>query len=231
MVRPPASRLVEDYLTNIWKAQEWGGAASTTELAATLGVTPSTVSSNLKKLARDGLLDYEPYGTIALAPAGRRIAITVVRRHRIIETYLHQELGLTWDQLHLEADALEHSISDLVLGRMDDILGHPTRDPHGDPIPTTDGVLHPVANMLLVEVPTGQAGTVVRVSDREPEILRYLADRGLTLDTIVTVHEANPKAQSLTITRQTDAAAPSSLIELSMAAASAVRVSPEPRPR
>lgn len=133
-----SSRVVEDYLTLIWKAAEWpedDRRATTTELAAPLGVTPSTVSANLRKLSRDGLIKYEPYGAIELTERGEAIAIDVVRRHRIIETYLVKRLGLTWDQVHDEADLLEHAVSELVLERMDEVLGHPQSDPHGDPIP------------------------------------------------------------------------------------------------
>ena len=119
MPRPAVTRMVEDYVTLIWKAYEWpGGRPATTEMAEQLGVTASTVSANLKKLARDGYIDYEPYGQIVLTDVGRQIAVEIVRRHRIVESYLVEALGLTWDQVHDEADRLEHAVSDLVLERM-----------------------------------------------------------------------------------------------------------------
>ncbi|WP_159440554.1 metal-dependent transcriptional regulator [Tersicoccus phoenicis] len=226
MVRSRASKIVEDYLTSIWRAQEWGGTATTTELADVIGVTPSTVSSTLKKLARDGLISYEPYSTIELTEAGRTLAIPVLRRHRIIETYLHRRLGLSWDQVHREADVLEHAVSDLVLSRMDDELGRPERDPHGDPIPGADGSLPVDATVGLVDLARGQGGTVARISDRQPQILRYLRDRGITPDTVLTVTEVNTAAASLIVDRR---AADSGIVvpvEVSTAAASAVRVQP-----
>lgn len=126
MPHPAVTRVVEDYVTLIWKAHEWpGGTPTTSDLAAQLGVTPSTVSANLKKLARDGFIDYEPYGSINLTETGQAIAVEIVRRHRILETYLVRELGVAWDQVHDEADRLEHAVSDLVLDRMAEALGHP----------------------------------------------------------------------------------------------------------
>src|SRR5665647_872366 len=124
MGSPHASPMVEDYLSIIWKAREWpGGSVSTNEIAATQEVTPSSVSANLKKLARDGLIEYQPYGRIGLTPAGADIAVAVVRRHRVLETYLVERLGFGLDQVHEQADALEHAVSDLVVDRMHEVLG------------------------------------------------------------------------------------------------------------
>jgi DtxR family transcriptional regulator, Mn-dependent transcriptional regulator len=216
----PISRMVEDYVTNVWKAEEWGGTATTNELAGILGVTPSTVSSNLKKLARDGLIDYEPYGRITLTEAGRTIAVPVVRRHRIIETYLVERLGLGWDEVHPEADALEHAVSDAVLARMDAALGHPTHDPHGDPIPAVDGTVTATEAVTLASLPAGSGGLVVRISDREPGILRYLAAREVGIGTELRVEAANAAAGALRITRGHDS------VEIATGAASAVWVAP-----
>lgn len=221
MSNPVVSRMAEDYLTLISKAYEWPGAsASTTEMAAALGVTASTVSANLKKLARDGFIAYEPYGSIELNETGRAIAVEIVRRHRIIETYLTERLGLTWDQVHDEADRLEHAVSDLVLDRMDEVLGHPTVDPHGDPIPARDGSVASVESWLLTEVEPGAAVTVIRISDRHADVLRYLTDKGIALQVPLTVVSHSPAAGALRVRFGDDE------VELTTEAASHVRVAP-----
>lgn len=211
--------MVEDYVTLIWKAYEWpGGRPATTDLAERLGVTASTVSANLKKLARDGYIDYEPYGAIALTPAGQEIAVEIVRRHRIVETYLVRALGLSWDQVHDEADRLEHSVSDLVLARMDAALGGPTRDPHGDPIPDVHGRIEVSSTASLAEAAPGLEVTVVRVSDRSPELLRYLEDRGIVLGTRLRVTAVNPAASAIGVSIDGES------VELALDAAEAIRV-------
>lgn len=221
MSKPVVSRMAEDYLTLIWKAHEWPGtSASTTEMAAALGVTASTVSANLKKLARDGLIAYEPYGSIALSDAGRTVAVEIVRRHRIIETYLTERLGLTWDQVHDEANRLEHAVSDLVLDRMDEVLGHPTFDPHGDPIPARDGSVATVDSRLLTQVATGERVTVIRISDRHADVLRYLTDKRIVLGTTLTVIHHSLAAGALVVTIEGDRR------ELTAEAAAHVRVVP-----
>lgn len=219
MPTSPVSRTTEDYVTLIWKAHEWPGSEPTTsDLAASLGVTPPTVSANLKKLARDGFITYEPYGPIALTDAGRSIAVDIVRRHRIIETYLVQRLGLSWDEVHEEADLLEHAVSERVLARMDEELGHPTADPHGDPIPSPDGEVQRVRAWSLADVPAGEAVRVVRVSDRQPQILRYLAAKHIDIGTELRIAERSPAAGSL----QLDVGGHT--VEMSTTAALAVRV-------
>lgn len=220
MAREHITRMVEDYLTLIWKAYEWSDEGpTTTDLAASLGVTPSTVSANLKRLARDGLIAYEPYGPISLTDAGAVIAASTTRRHRIIETYLVRRLGFTWDQVHTEADLMEHAVSDRVLEAMAAALGHPTVDPHGDPIPDADGGIHRPSTVLLLDVAPGTTVTVVRVSDKQPEILRYLTDKEVGVGTRLRVTEQTPSAG---LVRVSSAAG---TIELSTPAASAIRVS------
>ncbi len=177
------TRVTEDYLALIWKACEWpddGRRPNTTDLAAALGVTPSTVSASLKRLAREGMIKYRPYGNIELTEEGERIGRAVVRRHRIIETYLVTSLGMPWDQVHDEADRLEHAASEALVDRMDEVLGHPDADPHGDPIPR-DGEGKQQGVVLLAHVAAGIEVRVVRVSDSNPEILRFLADRGMAI--------------------------------------------------
>lgn len=219
---PVVSRVIEDYVTLIWKVYEWpGGEATTTDLAERLGVTPSTVSGNLKKLARDGFIVYEPYGRIELTDQGRRLAIGLVRRHRLIETYLVEQLGLRWDQVHDEADRLEHAISDLVLSRMDEVLGHPTRDPHGDPIPDMQGRIAEDRSVPLVQAPTGVPVLVSRVSDRSPDVLRYLQERAVTIGTTMELVDVNPAVSAVRVSVDQ---AP---VELSFTVADTIRVTPQ----
>lgn len=221
MPRPSVTRMVEDYVTLIWKAYEWpGGRPATTEMAEQLGVTASTVSANLKKLARDGYIDYEPYGQIVLTDVGRQIAVEIVRRHRIVESYLVEALGLTWDQVHGEADRLEHAVSDLVLERMNAALGSPQRDPHGDPIPDADGHTADFPSRRLQETAPGVEVEVVRVSDRSPELLRYLTDRGIVIGTKLQVRSISSAASAIAV-RVGD-----ENIELALDAADAIRVGP-----
>jgi DtxR family Mn-dependent transcriptional regulator len=177
------SRVTEDYFTLVWKAEEWpGDPATTTDLAARLGVSPSTVSATLKQLARDGLIDYEPYSPPRLTAHGRTLAVPVVRRHRLVETYLVRRLGYGWDEAHAEADQLEHAVSERMLSRIDAELGFPERDPHGDPIPRADGVLPSIRAERLDRLPEGVRGRVVRISDREGDVLRHVEAIGLLPD-------------------------------------------------
>ena len=134
----------QDYLKAIWNAQEWSpeGApqkVSTKMLAEKIGVSASTASESIRKLAEQGLVDHEKYGAVTLTEAGRRAALEMVRRHRLLETFLVNELGYAWDEVHDEAEVLEHAVSDRLVARIDAKLGFPQRDPHGDPIPATDG--------------------------------------------------------------------------------------------
>lgn len=219
MARPAVTRMVEDYLTLIWKAYEWpGGQPSTTDMAARLGVTPSTVSANLKKLARDGFVHYEPYGVVELTGVGGQVAVEIVRRHRIIETYLMRQLGLGWDQVHDEADRLEHAVSDLVLERMDAALGHPSTDPHGDPIPTADGRVLVDDTTILSDALPGSEATVARVSDRSPDILRYLEERGIVVGAHIRVNRVSKAAAAIGV------AVGDASFDMSLTAAQAVRV-------
>lgn len=216
------TRVAEDYLTLIWKANEWpddNRRPTTGDLAEALGVTLSTVSANLKRLAREQLIDYEPYGTIALTEEGAKVAIEVVRRHRIIETFLVEHLGVPWDEVHDEADRLEHATSDRLIARMDALLGHPATDPHGDPIPR-DGFREPVEATVLSACAAGELVRVVRASDANPEILRFLTDREIGIGTILQVATAMSATGLMTVLRGEDA------IELSGPIAMALHVSP-----
>ena len=166
----------EDYLKTIYAHTEWQADLITpSALAARLGVAPSSVTEMVKKLAASGLITHVPYGPLALTDAGRLRATAVVRRHRLIETWLVGKMGYDWDEVHDEAEILEHSISDRLLEAINARLGFPAHDPHGDPIPAADGtVLQPRA-LLLAEAAVGHRATVLRISDRDPAVLRELA--------------------------------------------------------
>ena len=143
------SPVVEDILKIIWSAQERGeDGVAVNEVAARMGVVPSTASENVARLTEQGLIDHKPYRKAHLTAEGRRVAIGIVRRHRLLETYLHEALGFDWDEVHEEAEALEHAVSDRLLERLDRVLGHPSRDPHGDPIPRPDGSVADEAGVL-----------------------------------------------------------------------------------
>lgn len=176
---------VEDYVKAIYGHTEWQGDPITpTGLAARLGLAASSVTEMVKKLVAQGLVRHEPYGAIELTRDGTALALRMVRRHRLIETWLVQHFGYTWDEVHDEAEILEHAVSDRLLDAIDDELGRPHRDPHGDPIPSRDGVVTLPQATLLADAPAG--GRVVRISDRDPALLRDLEGRGIVLDAVVT---------------------------------------------
>jgi len=166
----------EDYLKAIYAHTEWQADLITPSLLAVrLGVAPSSVTEMVKKLAANGLITHVPYGPLALTDAGRLRATAVVRRHRLIETWLVDEMGYDWDQVHDEAEILEHSLSDRLLEAINARLGFPTHDPHGDPIPAADGTAVRRPALLLAQAVVGHTGTVLRISDRDPAVLRELA--------------------------------------------------------
>ena len=188
MANPTA---IEDYVKVIYAHTEWQSEPITTNaLAARLGLAASSVTEMVKKLVAQGLAEHERYGAITLTADGTALALRMLRRHRIIETWLVQTHGYRWDEVHDEAEVLEHALSDRLLDAIDEQLGHPTCDPHGDPIPTRDGrITSPVA-VLLRDAPAGTIGTVVRVSDRDPRVLRMLDAESITLHSTVIVDDA-----------------------------------------
>ena len=179
-----SNSVVEDYLKAVYAHTEWQPQPITSgALAARLGLAASTVTEMVKKLVAQGLVRHEPYGAIELTDAGRALALRMVRRHRLIETWLVEHVGYTWDEVHDEAEVLEHAMSDRLLDALDAQLGHPARDPHGDPIPAADGSISRPDAVLLASV---EGGTVVRISDRDPLLLRHLEASGVRLDANVT---------------------------------------------
>lgn len=187
---PALTSVAEDYLKTVWNAQEWSDQPLTVkELAQRLGLTAGTVSEGVRRLVQAGLIDHERYGRIELTPAGRSAALAVVRKHRLVETLLVRTFGYSWDEVHAEAEVLEHAISEEFLGRIDAHLGHPTRDPHGDPIPTADGVISIPDARQLSDLAAGECGVVTRVADADPELLQRLGGLGIVPGAHVVVRE------------------------------------------
>lgn len=170
---------VEDYLKAIYAIASRDGVAATSDVANALGVAPASVTGMIRRLAAQGLLDYVKYRGVQLTENGRRAALSTIRRHRILETYLTRVLGYPWDRVHDEAERLEHAASDELIECMSAAMGHPTADPHGAPIPTTDGVVDERLLQTLAQLPVGARAHMVRVSDKNPELLRYLAEISL----------------------------------------------------
>jgi len=189
----PPSSSIEDYVKVIYSFTEWQDKPITsTQLAQRLGVANSSVSEMVRKLKDQGLVDHQPYSAVTLTDQGVLLALSMVRRHRLIETFLVQELGYRWDEVHDEAELLEHAVSDTFIERMASKLGNPARDPHGDPIPAADGsVLVPAAHRMS-ELDDGHTGRIIRISDDNPELLRYLAAEEIDLDAEVEVLGRRP---------------------------------------
>lgn len=170
--------MADDYLKAVYHHTEWQDDPITpSQLAGVLGLAPSSVTEMVKKLAAQGLVSHRPYGPVSLTPAGTRRAASVIRRHRLIETWLVREFHYSWDEVHDEAEVLEHSLSDRLLEGIDERLGRPRFDPHGDAIPDATGAVHREPFVLLQDAASGHSGRVLRVSDRDPELLRALVTR------------------------------------------------------
>ena len=173
------TQAVEDYLKAVYEVARAEGRVTTTALAARLGVAPASVTGMVKRLADLRLVAHAPYRGVELTDAGRRIALETIRHHRLVETYLHDALGVPWDRLHDEAERWEHVLSEDLEARMDAALGHPTVDPHGAPIPTADLELDWPDHPPLARLDAGQAATVAEVSDDDADLLRYVGGLGL----------------------------------------------------
>ncbi|HYX85173.1 MAG TPA: metal-dependent transcriptional regulator [Gaiellales bacterium] len=174
------SEAIEDYLKAVYTlARRTDRSVSTGELAERLGVTPATATSMLKRLDRLGLVSHQPYYGVSLMPAGEQVAVEVIRHHRLVESYLSEALGMPWDRVHEEAEVLEHYISEELEGLIAAKLGDPSHDPHGDPIPGPDLVFPYDDSRPLEAMEDGETAVFTRVSDSDPQMLRYLADRGI----------------------------------------------------
>lgn len=198
----PSKRLspsVEDYLKSVFALTRRDDTASTTALAESLGVQPSSVTGMVKKLAEEGLLEHVPYRGVHLAPRGRREALRIVRRHRILETYLSERLGFTWDDVHEEAERLEHAASDALIEAMAEALNDPTHDPHGAPIPTVGGEIEAMDFPSLAQCRPGDEVTVRAVPDEDGQALRSMEARGLRPGARLTVGDSDAGAGTLTL--------------------------------
>src|ERR1700691_734500 len=190
LLRTPA---IEDYSKAIFSLEaRRDEPVSTNALAERLNITPGSVSAMLKRLDELGLITHVPYRGVRLTSDGRRIALEVIRHHRLLESYLAEALGMSWDRVHAEAEVLEHVLSEDLEELIAAKLGHPTVDPHGDPIPTVELGIKERQTHSLDELTTGDAGCFVRVSDSDPEMLRYLAEHGIAIGDHLEVVERQP---------------------------------------
>jgi DtxR family Mn-dependent transcriptional regulator len=188
----PLTRSVEDYLKAIYHIAPGEEPATTNQIADRLGLSAPSVSGMVKRLSDSGFLEHVPYRGVVLTEAGRRLALQVVRRHRLIEAYLVRFLGYSWDSVHDEAERLEHAVSDLLVDRMAAALGNPRVDPHGDPIPAVDGSIEESAYTALAEIPEGETVEIRRVDTSQGDRLRYLHDHGLVPGSRVRVTAHHP---------------------------------------
>lgn len=183
---------VEDYLKAAYEIQQEQGRVATTVLAERLAVAPASVTGMIKKLAEMQLVTHERYQGVLLTEAGRKIALEVIRHHRLVELYLAEALGVPWDQVHAEAEKWEHVLSEDLEDRMDAMLGHPTNDPHGAPIPDRNGQFTQRSTVRLSELVVGQMGRIAEVSDHDPALLRYFGTLGLYPKAAVTIRSVAP---------------------------------------
>jgi DtxR family Mn-dependent transcriptional regulator len=192
------NRSTEDYLKAICTLEHGGGTVTTSALAQQLGLTAASVTGMIKTLSRKGLVRYERYRGVALTHAGRRMALTIVRRHRLWEMFLVKYLGFGWDEIHEEAERLEHATSEVLEAKLDRALGFPPVDPHGDPIPTVDGVLDEGGGRTLADSTPG-AVIVTRVTSADPALLKYAAALGIRIRKRIWIKETVPVDGSLRI--------------------------------
>jgi len=189
---PELTAAVQDYAKAIYALETRDGSASTTALAERLDVRPASVSGMLKKLVVLGLVEHEPYRGVRLTERGRLVALEVIRHHRLLELFLVENLGMSWDEVHAEAEVLEHVLSEGLEELIAAKLGDPTLDPHGDPIPSRELTIPVDEARALYDLEPGERGTFVRVSDADPEMLRFLAQRGIAPGASLEVIERQP---------------------------------------
>jgi len=189
---PPLTRSVEDYLKAIYHLSSQGGFATTSDIAASLEVSAPAVSGMVRRLSETGLIEHVPYRGVQLTAQGRRAALRMIRRHRILEVYLTERLDYVWDDVHEEAERLEHAVSDGLIERMARALGEPRYDPHGAPIPTPSGEIEEAELASLAEAPVGAELELRQVSTQDPARLRYLAGQGLVPGALLFVLERQP---------------------------------------
>jgi len=190
---------VENYLKTIYLLSDAPGGATTGELARRLHITPGSVTLKLQRLAEEGLVKYAAHQAVQLTKKGEKVAVRVVRNHRLLELYLARSLGVPWEEVHEEAEHLEHAVSDRLMARIDEYLGHPDRDPHGDPIPDADGKMRTREGTPLAECAAATSFVLLRVPDRSAGFLRYLRDGGLIVGAKGAVLENQPSAGIVTV--------------------------------
>jgi DtxR family transcriptional regulator, Mn-dependent transcriptional regulator len=195
----PLTRSVEDYLKAIYQLSPEGRPASTSEIAHLLALSPPSVTGMVKRLSEHGLLEHVPYRGVQLTDEGRRAALRMVRRHRLIEAYLVEFLGYSWDTVHDEAERLEHAVSDALVERMASALGNPDVDPHGDPIPSADGFVPELSSTPLSDIPVGETVEILRVHESQPDRLRFIASLGIKPGVRITVVDRQPFDELVTI--------------------------------
>ena len=202
--QPPLTRSVEDYLKSVFHLTSQGGFATTSDIADMLEVAPPSVSGMMKRLSETGLIEHVPYRGVQLTPQGRRAALKMIRRHRILESYLTSKLGYDWGDVHVEAERLEHAVSDTLIDRMADALGSPRYDPHGAPIPTAGGEIEEAEFITLAAARVGTSVVLRQVADEHADRLRYLAEQGLTPGARLDVVERQPFNGPTTVRLGTD---------------------------
>jgi DtxR family Mn-dependent transcriptional regulator len=191
-IRPNYSEAIEDFLKAIYLLQQEHERVQTSMLADALGITAPSTTEMAKKLAKANLVVHEPYRGIQLTPSGERIALEIIRHHRLIELFLVEALGYTWDEVHEEAERMEHAVSERLAERIAQYLSNPRYDPHGDPIPSAEGDVTERLLTPLSEWPLQDRGRVARLVDQSPDMLRYLADKGLIVGAPVEVVARDP---------------------------------------
>lgn len=218
----------QNYLKAVWSLSEWSDTPVTqTLIAEKTGLKLSSVSDAVRKLSTQGLLDHAPYGAVRLTDTGRAYALAMVRRHRLIEAFLVEVLGYGWDQVHDEAESLEHAVSDFMVDRIDAFLEFPTRDPHGDPIPAADGTVVILDATQLTAVGAGATVTVERISDSDPDLLKFFEEHGIVFGARLYVSAGAPYSDALNVqlVGAEGAAAESPSVALGRAATDALYVS------
>lgn len=198
------SQAVEDYLKAIYKLQSEDKGASTTRIAEALDVSSASATNMIKRLAKMGLVDYQSYKGASLTASGKKIALEIIRHHRLLELYLLEVMGYSWDEVHEEAEKLEHHISEQFEDKIAELLDNPTHDPHGDPIPTKDGMMPKMEAETLSEAEEGLHYMVSRVKNQDPELLRYLEKIGLLPGAKLLIKQKNPFKGPITLTIEDD---------------------------
>lgn len=193
------SQSVEDYLKAIYKLESDEKGASTTRIAEALEVSSASATNMIKRLAEMGLVNYQSYKGATLTPSGRKIALEIIRHHRLLELYLLEVMGYSWDEVHDEAEKLEHHISEQFEDKIAELLDNPTHDPHGDPIPTKEGIMPEMKTQPLVQAEAGHHYLVSRVKNQDPELLRYLEKIGLLPGSKITVKDKGPFKGPITL--------------------------------